>query len=196
MGSVCFLWIRMVVAFFHKVGLLPEIQMLLYIFRRYFRDTVRVFWGGCSEFHLDLWLRYWIWILSFWVQIGWRVGYSFQYCQGLILCNQFDYIVFSCGFCISLRDVFYWSADVFTLYFIHKVPNYFWIGIRGYFWSEGSPKGSFGFFNGTSSFCFCSLLFFIFSDHVFIFNFLRVAWHSHIILLHSSVNHVLLWFGG
>ena len=39
-GSLCFLKIGMVVAYFHKVGMLPEIQILLYISRRYFKDIV------------------------------------------------------------------------------------------------------------------------------------------------------------
>ena len=58
---------------------------------------------------------------------------------------------FTCGFYVSLREVIYWVVDVFICYFLYLVPNYFWIDIGVYFWGEGSPRGSFGFFDGMSS---------------------------------------------
>ena len=53
-------------ACFHKVGMLPEIQVLLYISRRYFRDIVgsylrRVEWisSGQEVELLDLDIEFW-----------------------------------------------------------------------------------------------------------------------------------------
>ena len=134
-------------------------------------------WGGCSEFHQDQGPSCWIWILSFGVQLGWRVGYNSRYCQRWILfcsfplwvkltwvifcrrnlskifCNQVGYVLFICSFCVSLREVIYWFVGVFICYFLYEVLNFFWICIRIYLRKEGSPGGSFSFFDDASGFC-------------------------------------------
>ena len=79
------------------------------------------------------------------------------WCLRNIFCNQISYMFFTCSICVSLREVIYWSVEVFIWYFLHKVSKYFWIGIGVYFWSKGSPRRSFGSFDGMSS--FGSLLF-------------------------------------
>ena len=66
-------------------------------------------------------------------------------------------MLFICGYCVSLKEVIYWFVDVFIFYFLYKVPNFRGICIRIYLRNEGSPGGSFSFFDGVSGF-FCPLL--------------------------------------
>ena len=82
-GRVCgiflFLRIGMVMACFHMVRMSSEIQILL-----------GVLWGGWSEFHLIQEPSCEIWILSFGVQLGWRVGYN------SVLSGEFYFVLFLC----------------------------------------------------------------------------------------------------
>ena len=69
----------------------------------------------------------------------------------IFFCDQVDNGFFACGIRVSLGEVVYRSIDVIR-YFLYKVPNYFGVDIKVYFWGKGSPRGSSGFFDGTSKF--------------------------------------------
>ena len=62
-------------------------------------------------------------------------------------------MLFICILCVSLGEVINWFVGIFICYFLYEVPNFFWICIRIYLPNEGSPGGSFSFFDDVLGFC-------------------------------------------
>ena len=117
---------------------------------------LEVLWEGCSGFHLNQWMSYWIWILNFRVWLEWKVtvviGESYVFFPSFVLIdlNSLDDFFLNDNWvklsAIRLAIYFSFVAFVFvSLRKIYKVPNYFYISIGVYFWGEGFPRGSFGF---------------------------------------------------
>ena len=110
-------------------------------------------------------------IMSFllWFWLSWIYWRSFLW---MMLEQNFLWLGWLCfslvALCFLKRDDLL-KCWCFTRYFLYKGPNYFWIGIGVYFWSEDSLRQFVGFFNGMLSFLFR------FSDEGFVLNFLRVA---------------------
>ena len=122
---------------------------------------------------------------SDWVKLIWVIFCRWNLSK--IFCNQVGYMLFIWGYCVSFREVIYWLLIFLFVIFFIKSQILVGICIRIYLWNEGSPWGSFCFFEVFAFFC---LYLFRFSDERFVLNFLRVAWGS-LMFLHSSVNHDL-----
>ena len=129
------------------------------------------------------------WVKSIWIIFcRWNLN--------KIPCNQVGYMLFICGFCVSLWKVIYWVVDVFICYFLYKVPNFG----GGFVWEfilemKVLQEDLLASLMICWVFALCSLHLFRFSDEEFVLNFLRVAWRSLIMFLHSSGNHGLLCLG-
>ena len=97
-------------------------------------------------------------------------------------------------FHFSLREAIY-HCWCFFLYFLFKVPNYFWIGIllEFIFDEKVLQEDLLASLMGHWILALCCLYLIRFSDEGFVLNFLKVAWHS-FMSLHSSVNHCLWCF--
>ena len=141
-----------------------------------------------GEFYFVLFLFNSDWVKLIWV-IFWRWNLS------KIFCNQVGYMLFICGFCISLREVIYWVVDVFICYFLHKVSNFFRPVLEFMFEVKVLQEDHLASLMIRQVFALYCLYLFRFSDEGFVLNFPRVAWLSLIMFLYSSVNHGLLYFG-
>ena len=128
---------------------------------------------------------------SDWVKLIWVIFFCrWHLSKGF--CHQVGYMLFICGFCVSFREVIYCVAAVFFLNFI--TSQFLGICIRICIRNERSQGGSFSFFEDTSGFCPLLFVFVQIFWWVVCFEFSESAWRF-LLLLHSSVNHGLLWFG-
>ena len=115
-------------------------------------------WILLCSFPLWLWLS-WIDVSSFFVDDTWAKFSTIRLA-----------LFFTCGFCVSLGELFYCVVDLFICHFLYKVPNFFWIGIGDYFWDDDSPGGSFCLFflMVCQVLALCCLYLFRFSDEGFV----------------------------
>ena len=79
--------------------------------------------------------------------------------------------------------------------FLYKVSNYFGLVFGFIFKVKVIQEDLLASLMVHRVLALCCLYLFRFSDERFVLNFLKVAWCSLIMLLHSSVNHGLLCFG-
>ena len=96
-------------------------------------------------------------------------------------------MVFICSFCVSLREVIYWFVGVFICYFLYEVPNVFGFVLEFIFEMKVLQEILLVSLIMRRVFALCGLYLFRFSDEEFVLNFLRVARHSLIMFLHSSL---------